>query len=102
MCGLTYTRDIRHTEPNEDGRRRGNFKTGWNHGMERYIYEAATLDELTWQNLGNRLGAILREAPVGLQEEMYEVCVKIQAWQQSRQPGTDRVPGSRQDASSEE
>jgi hypothetical protein len=89
ITGLTYSRDIRNTEPNQDGRRRGNFKAGWNDAADRHIYGDDALDELTWENLGNRLGTILREAPVELQEKMYEVCVEIQAWQQSRRPGTD-------------
>ncbi len=84
MHGLTYTKDIRHTDPDEDSRRWARFKVGWDRGADDHIYGEAALNELTWENLGNRLGAILRDAPPDLQEEMYAVCVKIQELQSRR------------------
>jgi hypothetical protein len=84
MNGLTYTKDIRHTDPHEDSRRWARFKIGWDRGADHHIYGEAALDELTWENLGNRLGAILRDAPPELQVELYAVCVKIQEWQGRR------------------
>jgi hypothetical protein len=81
MNGLTYKTDIRRTDPDEDSRRRARFKVGWDRGADHHIYGETALEELTWENLCNRLGAILREAPPELQEELYAVCVKIQEWQ---------------------
>ena len=46
-----------------DGRRAGRFKAGWRDAAERgRIYGSTTLKELTWTNLGNRLGAELGQA----------------------------------------
>jgi hypothetical protein len=81
MEGLRYTRDIRVTDPDETMRRLARFKIGWDRGAGGQIYAQDALDDLTWENLGNRLGALLREAPPELQEELYAVCVKIQASQ---------------------
>ena len=38
----------------------------------------AALDQLTWENLGWRLGKIFGDASEELQEELYEWCVKQQ------------------------
>ena len=81
MNGLSYTDDIRHTDPDQDLLRLARFKIGWDRGASGRIYGEDALSELTWENLGNRLGAILREAPPEFQEELYAVCVKIQEWQ---------------------
>jgi hypothetical protein len=81
MNGLTYTKDIRYTDPDESPNRLARFKVGWDRGADNYIYGEDALDELTWENLGNRLGAILCDAPPELQEELYAVCVNIQEWQ---------------------
>lgn len=82
MQGLTYTNDIRDTAPDIDRTRLTRFKIVWDRGASGHIYGEDALDELTWENLGNRLGAILKNAPPDLQEELYAVCVKIQAAQQ--------------------
>jgi hypothetical protein len=80
LNGLKPSKDIRYTRPNEDHYRKARFKVGWRHAAEeQYIYGERALDKLTWQNLGNRLGAILGSKPEDLQEEMYELCVKLQA-----------------------
>jgi hypothetical protein len=84
MKGLTYISDIRDTDPDKSPYRRIRFKIGWDRGADGQVYGEAALEELTWENLGNRLGAILREAPPELQEEMYAVCVKIQELQNRR------------------
>ena len=55
MNGLTYTKNIRHTDPDEDSRRWARFKVGWDRGADDHIYGEAALSELTWENLGNRL-----------------------------------------------
>jgi hypothetical protein len=80
MNGLIPSKDIRYTRPNEDHYRLARFKVGWRHAAKnKYIYGRRALDKLTWQNLGNRLGAILGSMPEDLQEEMYDLCVKLQA-----------------------
>lgn len=83
MDGLDYREDVRHTEPNETQERKLAFRRGWTHAVsesrEPYGHEA--LEELTWQNLGYRLGRILGDASVEDRERTYELCVQIQAKQ---------------------
>jgi hypothetical protein len=52
--GLEYESDKRQNLT--DGRRR-NFKQGWTRAVEGQEYEGV-LDELTWNNLGWRLGEL--------------------------------------------
>jgi hypothetical protein len=68
---LSYAADIRD-EPT-DGRR-SNFKQGWTRAVNDQEYESA-LDELTWNNLGWRLGQLFGETPDELRDEMFEWCV---------------------------
>jgi hypothetical protein len=83
MDGLTYELDERRKESNN--RRKGAFKTGWAVGVD-YLHSghvpqkhalrcsARTLaKKLTWWNLGYRLGRLLGETSVQLQEEIYEL-----------------------------
>lgn len=79
---LTHEEDIRHTEPNIDGLRLRTFTIGWDDAtLRNHIYTKDTFRQLTWQNLGNRIGAILRGATPELQDKMYDLCVEIQAEQ---------------------
>jgi hypothetical protein len=45
-------------------------------------YSAETLETLTWQNLGYRLGTLLGPASEELQGELFAPCVQLQAAQQ--------------------
>jgi hypothetical protein len=58
--------------------RRGRFKAGWNDTTEGTELGADVLAELTWQNLGSRLGKPFDETPEELQKELYGWCVDQQ------------------------
>jgi hypothetical protein len=62
--------DVRSKAPDDNNRRKGNFKKGWNHTVEGNEYTSKTLKELTWQNLGYRFGKLLGKTSINLQEEM--------------------------------
>ena len=57
-----------------DGRRR-NFKQGWTRAVEGQEYQDV-LEELTWNNLGWRLGKMFGETPDDLREEILDWCVE--------------------------
>jgi hypothetical protein len=59
-----------------DGRRR-NFKQGWTRAVEGQEYQDV-LEELTWNNLGWRLGKMFGETPDDLREEILNWCVEQQ------------------------
>jgi len=75
--GLDYDEDVRMVNP-EKNYRLGRFKSGWNNATEGTELGADLLAELTWQNLGWRLGKLFDETSEGLQEELYEWCVDQQ------------------------
>jgi hypothetical protein len=78
----TTPEDIRSEEPNETGHRRARFRDGWRNAVEERIYTPETLRKLTWESLGNRLGAIFRETSPELVNQMYDWCVRQQEEQQ--------------------
>ena len=95
MDGLEYKIDGRSTEPNIDGSRRGRFKVGWNHATEdREPYSESTLETLYWQNLGYGLGKLLGKASEQTQEEMYDVCVKLQEEQERAEIKSEGLDGA--------
>lgn len=67
---LSYDEDIRK-DPTSG--RKANFKQGWTRAVEGQEYEDV-LEELTWNNLGWRLGRIFGDTPEYLRDEMYEWC----------------------------
>ena len=80
--GLTWGNDDRRRPTSG---RKGRFTTGWNHGVASHStalpkkkpYDPDTLAEkLTWQNLGYRLGRLLRDPSDEFVEEMWEVCTR--------------------------
>lgn len=76
--------DIRSDDPNQSQLRRRNFGAGWAHAVEGREYTKDTLAQLTWQNLGWRLGSILEVTSANptsadLIDEMYDWCVRQQA-----------------------
>lgn len=79
MDGLTFERDIRNTEPDETPYRKARFKVGWGEAVAGKAYTLETLADLTWQNLGYRLGRLFGPTPPELQDDMYDICVRIQA-----------------------
>lgn len=74
-----FERDIRSTEPNEIGYRRARFREGWRKATIGERYSEATLKELTWDNLGYRVGALFGETSPLLVDELYLWCVRQQS-----------------------
>jgi len=50
--------DVRHDDPNESGHRHAQFRLGWRRAVDDECYSEETLRQLTWNNLGYRLGAL--------------------------------------------
>ena len=71
-------KDIRSTEPNENGYRKARFHEGWKKAVAGERYSEETLKELTWQNLGNRLGALFGSTDPALIDQLYDWCVDQQ------------------------
>lgn len=76
--------DIRSDDPNQSRLRRRNFGTGWAHAVEGRQYTEDTLAQVTWQNLGWRLGSVLEAnsanpTSADLIDEMYDWCVRQQS-----------------------
>jgi hypothetical protein len=72
LDGLSYEEDVRK-EPTSG--RKANFKQGWTRAVEGQEYEDV-LEELTWNNLGWRLGQIFGETPEYLKDEMWQWCIE--------------------------
>lgn len=70
--GLTYEEDKRNDLT--EGRRR-NFKQGWTRAVQGQEYEGV-LEELTWNNLGWRLGRLFGPTPDPLREEILDWCAQ--------------------------
>lgn len=69
---LEYSEDIRKDLTSG---REANFKQGWTRAAQGKEYGGdETLDVLTWNNLGWRLGKLFGETPDDLREEMLEWC----------------------------
>ncbi len=71
-------KDVRSTNPNQSDHRRARFKEGWRKAVAGEVYSEETLKELTWDNLGCRLGKQFGEAPDELVDELCEWCVRQQ------------------------
>jgi hypothetical protein len=78
MNELRFDRDIRSNEPNETAHRKARFREGWRKGAAGEQYGADSLKELTWDNLGYRLGALFTNASPQLVDELYDWCVRQQ------------------------
>ena len=64
---LMYEVDIR--EP-LNGDREGTFHRGWREAIEDGPYNEGTLNNLSWQNLGNRLGCLFGDVPKEMRDEL--------------------------------
>lgn len=69
--------DIRQVDPGSD--RQGAFKRGWtadvkdrNNGGSSKYSERPPPEELTWDNLGYRLGSIFGETDNDLRQDLFE------------------------------
>jgi hypothetical protein len=78
MNELRFDRDIRSTDPNETGHRKARFCEGWRKGAVGERYGEESLKELTWDNLGYRLGTLFSDTSPGLVDELYDWCVRQQ------------------------
>lgn len=74
LDGLSFEGDDRQVDPG--GYRLGAFKRGWSDAVGGEDY--GSLDTLTWQNLGWRLGQLFGETSEELQEELFVWCVAQQ------------------------
>lgn len=74
---LLYREDIQK-DPTPDDERLETFKRGWQYAVypadEDYGEQAFA--ELSWQNLGYRLGMLFGKTSEKLQEELYTWCVR--------------------------
>jgi len=74
---LDYDKDVRMVDPDANYRR-GRFKVGWNKAIDGAEMDDEVLNQLTWENLGWRLGKLFGETSEELQEDLYEWCVEQQ------------------------
>jgi len=74
---LNYEDDVRTVDPNANYRR-GRFKMGWSNAVDGTEMDEEVLSQLTWENLGWRLGKLFGDTSEDLQEELYEWCVEQQ------------------------
>ena len=79
MDGLLFERDIRNADPDQSGHRRARFLDGWSNAVGGASYSGETLHELTWENLGYRLGKLFGPTDRDAIVELYEWCVRQQA-----------------------
>ena len=77
--GLRYEEDIRNTDPNQSHHRRTRFLQGWKNAENEQEYVNDTLDSLTWENLGYRLGVLFGTTDEAEKISMYDWCVRQQA-----------------------
>jgi len=78
MSEPIFERDIRNTDPNQTAHRKARFKDGWRNAVAGDEYAANTLRELTWENLGYRLGKLFGETSAERVDQMYVWCVDQQ------------------------
>lgn len=78
MAKKPFRDDIRHKDPHRTAYRRARFKDGWKNGANRDAdaYTKQTLEQLTWQNVGYRMGEIFGETPEQQMDELYDWCVR--------------------------
>jgi len=82
MDGLNYQTDARSITPDTSELRRREFRKGWIKGATETGYGDRTLQTLTWNNLGYRLGCLLKTASEDHINDAYDLCVSIQNEQQ--------------------
>ena len=71
--------DIRKTDPNKNQHRKARFREGWHKVTIGKKYTDDTLEDLTWENLGFRLGSIIGSTKDDLINELYDWCVEQHA-----------------------
>jgi len=78
MDGRPFENDIRSAQPDRSEHRKARFREGWRKAVAGERYSEATLEELTWDNLGHRLGVLFGETSVARIDELYDWCVEQQ------------------------
>ena len=79
ICGLSFDSDVRDPNPDATHHRGARFKVGWKRAVNGTDYGEQALRELTWENLGWRLGKLLGPASKKTMNDMYDLCVRQQA-----------------------
>ena len=64
---LTYEVDNRSPL---DSRRERTFHEGWEDAIDDGPYTEGTFNQLSWQNLGNRLGCLFGDVPDEMRDEL--------------------------------
>jgi hypothetical protein len=88
-----FDHDIRSKNPDETAHRKARFRDGWRTAAEGHCYGEEALRELTWDNLGNRLGALFPAATPRLVDDLYEWCVREQRERTDSPPVDERAVG---------
>lgn len=77
--GLTYDPEQdRRVYPDPDDDRLGSFKAGWTKAENGERFSSGTLEQLSWHNLGWRLGTLFGPSSAELKRELYTWCVEQQ------------------------
>lgn len=72
MNELAYDVDVRYIDPGVT--RKGQFTAGWNAAVRGRVYSEKALRQLTWNDLGYRLGRLFGEASPELRDELFDWC----------------------------
>jgi len=78
MNELRFDEDIRHEDPNDTAHRKARFREGWRDAATGPPYGEDALKQLTWQNLGYRLGVLFPDTRPELVDKLYDWCVRQQ------------------------
>lgn len=78
MSELDFETDVRSKDPDQNAHRLSRFRQAYRKGAAGETYGTRTLQRLTWDNLGWRLGKLFGPAEEELIEELYDWCVRQQ------------------------
>ena len=81
-------KDIRVKDVRDDPGHHGAFMRGWNAAIRGGQYKEDSLNIITWQNMGFRLGQLFGDTPPDLVEELFQWCAR-QLYAES-QMGSDK------------
>ncbi len=83
-----YAKGVPDARNPPEGRREGQFRSGWHRHLSGPAYSKRTLNHITWNNLGYRLSAHLRATD----ESRMDIALgaAVAEWWKSHPPGTPR------------